>query len=483
MEVNNQELNDVQDNKIVKNVAMVAFSNVLTILAGVLVGFLIPKIMGIEDYGYYKIYTLYIGYVGFFHFGIIDGIYLFFAGRSYDSLDREKFRFFTRFLFVTQGIITIIVTIIALCFINFNYGFIFLFVALYLFSNNITNYYQFVSQMTFRFKELTIMNIIRSFLLSISVLGLFVGYKWLNFGLIHYQLYLMIFTVINYLLTFGYVILYRDISFGKVSKFKEQKKLLKELISLGFPLLLANIIGNLILNIDRQFVSILFDTEVYAVYAFAYNMLSLVTTAIAAISTVLYPSLKSKNEDDLKKSYSNLSGIMLIIVSFCLLAYFPLVLIINWFLPQYNESLKIFQVIFPGLLFNTAVTVVMTNYYKSLGLVKNYFIKSIIILALSAGVNFLAYIIFKSPIAISAASVVVMVFWYLLTEFTLIRRWKFNFITNLVYVLLIAIGFYAITFLIKNVYIGGISYLIYFCIMTFLFERKNFIKMIKRKIF
>lgn len=483
MEISKEVNTNSQDQKIVKNVAMVAFSNILTILAGVLAGFLIPKIMGVTDYGYYKIFSLYIGYVGFFHFGLIDGIYLFFAGRSYKELEREKFRFFTKLMFFSQGIITVVITLVALCFVNYSYGFIFLFVALYLFSNNITNYYQFVSQMTFRFKELTVMNIIRSVLLSLSVLGLFVGYKWLDFGLIHYQIYLIIFTVINYLLVIGYIIIYREISFGKSCKFRGQKRLVRELICLGFPLLLANIVGNLILNIDRQFVSILFDTETYAIYAFAYNMLSLVTTAVAAISTVLYPSLKGKDEEELKVSYPNLSGIMLIVVAFCLLAYFPLVLIVNGFLPQYINSLVFFQVIFPGLLFNTAVTVVMTNYYKSLGLVKNYFIKSVIILVLSFLFNLGAYLMFKTPLAISTASVIVMLIWYLITEYTLVKRWHFNFLINFIYVILIGSSFYLITYLVTNIYLAGLLYLSCFCLFTLVLEKPKLKKLIKRKLF
>ena len=48
--------------KIGKNIIKVAVSNLFTILAGVLVGFIIPKMMGTTDYGYYKIFTLYIFY-------------------------------------------------------------------------------------------------------------------------------------------------------------------------------------------------------------------------------------------------------------------------------------------------------------------------------------------------------------------------------------------------------------------------------------
>ena len=66
-------------NKFIQNFIVVLISNGLTILSGILVGFIIPKIMGVTDYGYYKTFTLYSSYIGLFHFGFIDGIYLYFA--------------------------------------------------------------------------------------------------------------------------------------------------------------------------------------------------------------------------------------------------------------------------------------------------------------------------------------------------------------------------------------------------------------------
>lgn len=72
------------------------------------------------------------------------------------------------------------------------------------------------------------------------------------------------------------------------------------LIQIGFPLLFANLCSTLILTLDRQFVNVLFDNATYAVYAFAYNMLSLVTVATSAISTVLYPTLKRVDLESIK---------------------------------------------------------------------------------------------------------------------------------------------------------------------------------------
>ena len=60
----------MDNKKTISDIIKVSLSNFLKLLAGILTGFLLPKILNITDYGYYKTFTLYISYVGIFHFGL-----------------------------------------------------------------------------------------------------------------------------------------------------------------------------------------------------------------------------------------------------------------------------------------------------------------------------------------------------------------------------------------------------------------------------
>lgn len=91
LQCNNEELvsssvhliDDIEESKkIVKDVIIVVISNFIKSLAGVLIGFVILKLMGETNYGYYETYTLYFVYVGLFHFDFINGIYLIYAGKN-----------------------------------------------------------------------------------------------------------------------------------------------------------------------------------------------------------------------------------------------------------------------------------------------------------------------------------------------------------------------------------------------------------------
>ena len=63
---------DSHGRKTVFNVVKITASNFIKLFSGVLVAFLVPKIMGIDDYGIYKTFTLYATYVGIFQVGFTD---------------------------------------------------------------------------------------------------------------------------------------------------------------------------------------------------------------------------------------------------------------------------------------------------------------------------------------------------------------------------------------------------------------------------
>lgn len=80
-----------------KDLITVIFSNLIILLSSVVTGFIVPKLLGVEGYGYYKIFTLYLSYSALAHMGYVDGVLLQFAGKEYEELSKEKFRRYTAF--------------------------------------------------------------------------------------------------------------------------------------------------------------------------------------------------------------------------------------------------------------------------------------------------------------------------------------------------------------------------------------------------
>lgn len=456
--------------KELKNILGVAISNITTILSGIFVGFLIPKVLSVEGYGLYKTFTLYVGYLGIFSLGIVDGIYLKYGAKDYSELNRPLFRAYFRWFLIIHFIFAILAMGSAYAFVNnSNMQFILVFLGLNMIAVNVTGYFQHISQITQRFKEYSIRKILQSVLNIIAVAVLFIAY--LNGADIQYRLYVILIVAINYALMFWYIITYKELAWGVTCKDFSVKKDLSPLIIKGFPLMFANLCSTLLLNIDRQFVNVLFETEQYAIYAFAYNMLSLVTVATSAVSTVLYPMLKRKDNEKSLEMYPQLTAAVLIMVYCIIIAYFPLYLIINWFLPKYSDSLEIFRIILPGIAISSVVTVIMHNYYKVMDKVLSYFQKSIIVLLVSAAANFIAYKIVGTMESISIASIITMIMWYVYVESYLFPFAKKDSWKNRFYAISMMVSFY-ISSALNSTLFGLLLYALLFVIVSFAFYRE-----------
>ena len=475
----------VIEKKTIKNIIKVAIGNIITLLAGVLVGFALPKIVGITDYGYYKTFTLYASYVGLLHIGITDGIYLKYGGQKYEELEaeKEKFRLYNFLVILLDVSFSLTLCLTSFFVPNADVKFVLIALALYLIVCNIVGHFQIISQITNRFNELAIRNIIQSILIIISISLLWIFNRYLNYE-ISYKVYTIIYIGIFTISAIYYLIRYRTIVFGKKAKILENKNEIGYLIKIGIPLLIANLCTGFILNIDRQIVNIFWpvsESNVYSIYAFAYNLLSLVTIAISAISTVIYPTLKKASEESLKENYSKLITIILSVNFLCLVLYYPLCAFITWFLPKYEESLVIFRVIFPGIVLSSTISIVMHNYYKTIGKSTLYFIFSVVILALSLISDLIVYFIFKSTIAISIASIFCIALWYIITDLYFIKKYNIKFFKNYSFIIVMTSAFYLLT-MIENVYIGFAIHFVSTVVIVYLYNYKLVNGWIRNKI-
>lgn len=464
------------DNKklAIKNIFGVALSNITTIVAGIIIGFIIPKVLTVSGYGFYKTFTLYVTYTGMFSMGIIDGIVLDYGGCDYHTYDRRFFRSIFRWYLLIHLIWIIILFIVCSFLGDKNYQFIVIMIAFYMFFANIVGYFQQISQITQRFKEYSVAKAIQSSMVVVSGL-LMVALFFFTEDLVDYRIFVGLTTLVFVIVAFGYICIYRDIVFGPSLPLHNTRGDLFHFSKIGFPLLFANLCGTLILTLDRQIVNIFFPNEEYAIYAFAYNLLSLITVATSAISTVLYPMLKRTTPENLKRNYSELISIILVFVYAALIVYFPLCAFISWFLPKYIDSLVIFRVIFPGLAISSAITIVMHNYYKTLGDNLKYFKRSLLVLVLSILADIVAYQLFKSTVAISLASIFTILVWYLYIEKYFVVNYAYSRVNNFLYLLFLAGGFYLIT-CISNWIVSGIIYAVYFFAVTFIMQRDILIK-------
>lgn len=453
-------------NKNLMNMLKVIFSNLTLLLTGVVTSFVLPKILSVEGYGYYKIFNLYLTYVILLQFGIVEGIYIEYGGKKLSDIEQEEFSGYLKTLFVIQVALAGVIIVFSSFFLQSHLQFIGIALAVNVVIINLTNLYQYLSQAIEHFTELSVRNVIKSILMLVAVLIVYLMYR--RFSYADYKLYVILLIAINATLLMWYLKTYKVISFGK-GKIRLLKAM--ELIRIGFPLCMANIISSLILTLDRQVVSIFFSTTDYAIYSFAYSLLTLASTVVTSIAVVVFSMFKQVDEIILIDNYQKNIDLVSVLVCGMGTIYFPLNIFIRNYLPAYEGSLDIFRIIIPGLMISSSISIVMHNYYKVLNYNFVFLKKSVIILFVSFIANMIAFYLMGTMSSISYTSVLITVVWYVFTEKLLKEKYDISTKGNLLYLIIITIMFYTCS-LFESISQGMLWYIIMYCLWTIISKKR-----------
>lgn len=460
---------------------MYAFSaNFLNFLMGFVTGFIIPKFLGIDDYAYLKVFTFYVTYVGVSHFGFLDGIYIKYGAYDYKDLPRKKFRGYVRFLLLFQVIEAIILSALTFIIIkNENRIIIVLFTIFNMIILNLTSLWAFIHQFTKRFKLFSINTILTKLLYVIGSLGLIFS------GLLGYLNYVILQTIINIIILLIYTYYNKELVFGKADSVKEIFSDSKSLIGIGFFIMIGNFMSTIILGIDRIFVDRLFTIKDFAIYSFAYTLISLFYILLNSIQMVIYPYLTRAKKDTYKSVYEVIRISITMLISITLCAYFVIKFIVSEFLPQYVDSFRILIFLVPTVIYSGQMNILISNYYKVLHKTKEYTTNNIVAFILSLVSNLIACMIYKDISAIAFATLISFILWLMYSDWYFIKTIKVNVIrAYILEFLVIAIFLFSAYFF--EWYIGLLVYILLLGILLAVNNRrdiKNLISMIKKDAF
>lgn len=463
-----------------KNIAGVILSRLVSLISSMAVGLLLPKLFSVTGYGYYKTFTLYSVYTALFHFGFVDGILLKIAGKEYDELDFYIMRTYTRFFSLFECGIAILMIFAGMLLLTGEHLFILIMLAVDMLFINITTYYQFISQGTQRFSEYSRKSIVIA-ITKLVFIGILCAVSIFKSSAISYRIYLVGICSLDFLMMLWYVWIYREISFGKCTDFCKIRCDIANIFKKGIILTVAYQVSHLVLALDRQFVSVLYSTEDYAVYSFAYNVVTMITTVTSSISVVLLPMLKKAGKKYAIENYRKSLIVVSILLGFALLAYFPMKAFVVWFLPEYKQSIQYISVVLPSILFSSSISIVMFTIDKVMDTIVDFFKNSLIILGLGVISNLLAYRIFDTMFSISCASLLVMAIWYMLENNHICVQHRVTAYKEFVYVILLAIVFLTVAFCVEPMLLAVVVYGVCVIILTTTFYGKFIYEFLKAK--
>ncbi|AWZ49458.1 hypothetical protein C3495_11820 [Clostridiaceae bacterium 14S0207] len=397
--------NFIKDKKI-RDFLYTMGANIITLITSLVMIFVVPKALSISEYGYFKIFTFYLGYIGIFHLGFNDGIYVNYGNYDYETLPREKFRAYFKFLTIFQVIVGALFCILSFVFVKDSERLtIYLFIGINIILLNITCYFEFLSQVVRKFRLYSINMVLSKIMYVVGVLGILLLDCRKATYLILFQ------TIVNFIIFLIYIYKYKDINFGKKTPLHTIKSDIKKNISMGFFIMLGNFVSIIIIGVDRIFVDKFFTVNDFAMYSFAVSLLSMIYIILNGIRTVIYPYLTRSDEKDLGKNYEIMKTAIFILLGYSLAAYFFCKVLVSAFLPKYVASLTVTAIIFPTILLSGEINIVTSNYYKTLKLEKSYTKNNIIAVAISLITIVIAFFGFRTQEAIATSSLLSFYLW------------------------------------------------------------------------
>ncbi|SKA87494.1 Membrane protein involved in the export of O-antigen and teichoic acid [Clostridium sp. USBA 49] len=451
-----------------KNLSYTLFSNLTSMIVSSVVVLIVPKLIGVKEYGYWQLYLFYSSYVGFLHFGWNDGIYLRYGGKDYNKLNKKVF--FSQFWMLTimQLIIGISIFIISNIYINdINKMFVFKMTALCLFLTNSRTMLLYILQATNRIKEYAQITLIEKIFYCILII------MFLMIGIREYKL-MIVADLIGKLISLLFSIYCcKDIVIKNISFFYLNLKETIENINVGIKLMFANIASMLIVGIIRFGIEHTWDVATFGKVSLTLSISNLIMIFINAVGIIMFPIMKRTDEKKLSKIYLVINRFLMTFLFGILIVYYPLKMILSLWLPNYSESLKYMALVFPMCIYEGKMSLLINTYFKTLRKEKLMLFINIISVILSLMLTFIFTFVFKNLILSIVSIVILLAFRCILAEIFLFNILNISLSNDIIFETIMTIAF-ILTGWLTNSWIGPIIYLLIYIIYLFI-KRKNIV--------
>lgn len=456
----------------IKGFSYTLSSNLISLIISTIVILIIPKLIGVEEYGYWQLYIFYASFVGFLHFGWNDGIYLRFGGAEYGELDKKLF--FSQFvmLLVSQILIAIIVFIISrvLAF-DVDRHFIFKMISLTLVLDNVRWMLLFILQATNRIKDFA-----RIIMLDRIIYIIFIVFFLLG-GIRDYKL-LIAADIIGKVISLAFAMyLCKDMVFRKLSYFYFTFKEVAINISVGIKLMFATISSMLIIGVVRFGIERSWDVSTFGKVSLTLGVSNLMMLFINAVGIIMFPMLRRTDEKKLPSIYSTMRDFLMVILLGALIIYYPLKIVLSAWLPRYADGLMYMALVFPMCVFEGKMALLINTYLKTLRKEKLMLKINLISFALSVIITLITTILLRNLNLAIAAIVILLAFRCALAEVLLSKILKISLYKDIVLELTMTLvfiltGWFINSWLAVIVYAGAYS-------MYLIIKRKDITNTIK----
>ena len=431
----------------IKDIFYSISANLLHLFVSLFVSFVVPKLLGLEQYGYWQLYTFYVGYIGFFHLGMTDGLHLRYGGKYYDELNKPLMHSQYWILAIFEIIVFFGISLIALIHINdINRTFIIIatgFNCIIILPRTMLHV---LLQSTGKVKEYARNTILeRSLYVVLLLIFLFMFDS-------KFEFMILADIIAKFAALIGISYVCKDIVFSKGVVFSIAIKETLENISTGIRLMFANIASFLIIGIVRFGIERTWDIATFGKVSFSLSISNFIIIFIFAVSLVIFPIIKRSDQTKLPQLYESfgilLSGCMMVF----LVLYYPIQYILTLWLPQYIEALRYFSILFPISIFEVRSYLLITTYFKVLRLEKELLILNLLSVLLSFIVTAIVVFWLKDLYLAIFGIVFLQMYRCFHSDWFLQKKMKIKYSYDVVWNIIVSV-----LFIFSNWYIGSLS--------------------------
>jgi O-antigen/teichoic acid export membrane protein len=344
---------------LISNASVAFLAQGVSMVLSIVTSLLVPKVLGVEQYGYWQLFIFYTSYVGFFHLGLNDGMYLVHGGTTRDRMDKRPINSQFWFGMAFQTVFAAVIVAVALA---GGFGpertFVIVWTAIFLLLTNSASYLGYLFQAMNETKLFSYSTIIERAVFLVPLVALIAG------RVTTFEPYVYAYAVSTTCKLVFCLWHARDFLSSGLEALPVAARQAVASIRIGIKLMLANIASQLTLGVARFVIDAVWGIATFGELSFSLSMVNFFLAFVTQASMVLFPALRQSEEGEVARFYRNARDIMGLFFPAIYVLYFPMVWLLSMWLPQYANSFVFFAFLLPICVFDSKMNITCTTYFK-----------------------------------------------------------------------------------------------------------------------
>lgn len=452
----------------IKNFLFLIFSQLVGLLFYIVISLVFPKMMTVENFGYWQLFLFYSSFVGFFHLGLNDGIYLRYGGKNYVKINKSLLKGQFVILAIAQFFIA------AAFFLLFKITadeepqrlFVIFYTMIFLVISNTTSYITLSLQSMNRLQDFSRVTLFTNALLVLSFIILAV------YGQRTYEPYILVYLAAHGMALVFCIYLIKEVINEPffIRRIPAYFHEIKKNVSVGSQLMFSTIASMLMLGIGRFFIEKKWGIIEFGKISFVLTITTFFIFFIRQIGIVIFPLLRNKKSEAQKSIYCHTLGFLNCLL-FGVLLFFPLLEWgINFWLPKYSSHISSVIIILPVLVFEGKMQVLLSTYMKVLRKEKKLLALNLVGLLCSLVFAAVGLVLDSLILVVLGMTVSIALRGYLVENF-LSRHFNVYLLKQELFGLLLPAVFILAFLKLGNLYALGLYMILY--LMFLLFQRND----------